>query len=297
MKLRLQIFSIVFCLMTTVACSEDSENFKNYKGEKLHNASDSDWQKLSKTKILFGHHSVGRNILEGVKLLMKEHDQINLKIVDMESETSAEDGYLKHFKVGQNKSPLSKTTSFKQVVSEEAAHALPHLAFFKFCYVDIDENTDVDKLFENYKETFRSLKEAHPELSLMHVTVPLRTTDLKFNMGMWFKRLTSTTYWRAIIERFFNISKIFRYKGNVKRNRMNQLIVENYEGIDPIFDLAKFQATFPDGSLNTFTRKGKEYLSLIPEYSTDGGHLNDRGKKLLAERFLFVLLSFANDKE
>ena len=40
------------------------------------------WEKLSQKKIFFGHQSVGFNIIDGLKDLMKENPQIKLNIVE-----------------------------------------------------------------------------------------------------------------------------------------------------------------------------------------------------------------------
>ena len=294
MKLNLWPLLIAICLMHTTACTDDNDNLKNIEDDNMSNVSDSEWQQLSQIKILFGHHSVGRNILEGVQELMKANPQINLKIIDSESLNNNCGGYLKHFSVGQNRNPISKTESFKNMLSQQRSEEKPHLDFFKYCYVDINEKTDIKKIFENYKQTIHSLKQDFPEITIMHVTVPLLTTDLKFNLNLWYKRLKSTSYWKSILERFIKISNIFRYQENVSRNEFNQLIIENYTGIDPIFDLAKIEATHSNGSLNTFEHNGEVYLSLIPEYSSDGGHLNEKGRKILAENFLLTLVDISN---
>ena len=38
-----------------------------------------------------------------------------------------------------------------------------------------------------------------------------------------------------------------------------------------------------------FTVTGKTYYSLISEYTRDGGHLNERGRKIVAEQLLIFL--------
>ena len=36
---------------------------------------------------------------------------------------------------------------------------------------------------------------------------------------------------------------------------------------------------------------GKEYYTLIPDYTDDGGHLNDLGKEIIAEKLLLFLVN------
>ncbi len=57
----------------------------------------------------------------------------------------------------------------------------------------------------------------------------------------------------------------------------------------PFFDIAKIESTFPDGTRSTFTKDGKTYYSMVPEYTHDGGHLNEMGRKKVAKQFLLLL--------
>jgi hypothetical protein len=79
------------------------------------------------------------------------------------------------------------------------------------------------------------------------------------------------------------------YSGNVSRNRFNEMIRSEYEGKEPLFDLAYWEATLPDGERSVFTWEGATYDSLAGEYTEDGGHLNRDGSRWVAERFLVFL--------
>jgi len=63
----------------------------------------------------------------------------------------------------------------------------------------------------------------------------------------------------------------------------------NDDGVVNIFDLAKIESTFPDGRRASFTKDGKTYYSMVPDYTYDGGHLNELGRKIAAEQLLFLL--------
>jgi len=76
---------------------------------------------------------------------------------------------------------------------------------------------------------------------------------------------------------------------NVKRNEFNSLLRNTYLGIDPIFDLAQVESTHPDGTREYFTRDGKAIYTLAPEFTTDGGHLNEFGRQSAAEALLQIL--------
>ena len=53
--------------------------------------------------------------------------------------------------------------------------------------------------------------------------------------------------------------------------------------------LQKYNPPYPDGTRCSFTKDGKTYYSMVPEYTTDGGHLNEIGRKKVAEQFLILL--------
>jgi hypothetical protein len=58
---------------------------------------------------------------------------------------------------------------------------------------------------------------------------------------------------------------------------------------EPVFDLAMVESTYSNGSRQKFRYKGKTYHALIPEYSHDGRHLNENGRKIVAEQLLILL--------
>ena len=84
---------------------------------------------------------------------------------------------------------------------------------------------------------------------------------------------------------------IWEYDSFMNRQIYNEMIIEKYSGIDPIFDIAAIESTYPDGRRSSFTRKGKVYYTLIPDYTNDGGHLNDLGKSIVAEKLLLFLIN------
>ena len=67
------------------------------------------------------------------------------------------------------------------------------------------------------------------------------------------------------------------------------MLLKKYEGKEPILDIAKIESTFPNGTRCSFTRDGKTYYSMVPEYTYDGGHLNELGRKKVAEQLLILL--------
>jgi len=50
-----------------------------------------------------------------------------------------------------------------------------------------------------------------------------------------------------------------------------------------------YESTLPDGKRSKFTKDGKEYFDLAPEYTFDDGHLNERGRRWVAQHLLTFL--------
>lgn len=234
------------------------------------------WQKLSQKKIYFGHQSVGNNILDGVRDVMKENPQIKLKILELAKITDFDNPFFAHSGVGKNEDPRSKCEDFNEVIDKKIAGKVD-VALFKFCFVDIVPNTDVNKLFSAYKETLVSLKENYPKVMFVHMTVPLTAAQ---------------TGPKVLIKKLIG-RPIGGYDDNIKREQFNALLRKEYSGKEPIFDLALIESTIPDGSRAVFEKDRKTYPRMVPEYTNDGGHLNESGRKKVAEQFLILLANLA----
>jgi hypothetical protein len=148
------------------------------------------------------------------------------------------------------------------------------VAFFKFCFVDINAKTDVKNVFTHYQTVMAKLVTAYPKTTFVHCTVPL--TILK---------KTIKTYIKDILGK----EKIWEYDNLVAINQYNQLLVNRYAGKEPVFDLAKIESTYPGGKRCSFERNGITYYRLVPEYSHDGGHLNEKGRRIVAEQLIIFL--------
>ena len=64
----------------------------------------------------------------------------------------------------------------------------------------------------------------------------------------------------------------------IKRYELNRLIVQEYGGKEPLFDIALIESTLPNGRRTTFSKDGKDYYYLHDEYTDDGGHLNEQAR-------------------
>ena len=151
-------------------------------------------------------------------------------------------------------------------------------AFLKFCFVDVKSNTDIENVFSDYKKNMSRLKANYQDTTLIHFTVPLETTKAT---------------WKTWIKKLIKKKEIWEYDHNVARNKFNDLLKKEYNEKEPVFDLAKIESTYPDGRAETFKREGKTYYSLVPTYTHDGAHLNELGRKKVAEQLLILLANLS----
>ena len=236
---------------------------------------DAAWEKLSQKKIFFGHQSVGFNVIAGIEDLMKEYRKIKLNIVETSDPKDFGSGVFAHSRVGKNTEPASKTAEFSNFL-EQGIAIQAETAALKFCYVDVTSKSDVQKVFENYVKTADALKAKYPDLKLIHFTAPLTKIQ---------------TSWKTWIKNIMGKKDIWEYSDNIKRNQYNELLVKKYKGKETVFDIARVESTKPDGSRNTYEYNGKNYYSMVPEYTNDGGHLNEIGRKRVAAEFLVTLVN------
>lgn len=216
--------------------------------------------------------SVGENILDGVRDIMREHPDIQLNIVETNSPSSFDQPIFAHSRIGINGDPKSKIDAFVQYMDGGIGNSAD-IAFFKFCYIDILSVTDADEVFNRYRTAIETLKRKYPKVTFVHVTAPLRVVQTGFLVPI-----------KKIISR-----PLGGYEDNIKRKRFNDLLRQEYEGKDPIFDLARIESTYPDGRQSTFDNEEKSYEALVAVYTYDGGHLNEIGRKIVAGQLLSFL--------
>jgi len=276
MREKCFILSIIILLLTLIFAYDGGEMCEaKVSYGTIREIPDSTWQKLEKIKIYFGHQSVGNNILDGIKDLLKETQQIKLNIVETRSPYDFNVPLFAHSKIGKNEDPESKIDDFAGLIGNGLGDKVD-IAFLKFCFVDIESGTDVNSLFAKYADTMARLKKENPKAVFVHLTVPL----LRKNKPSIKDRI------KALMGKK---GGFFDNQHNLARNEFNELVVKEYNGKEPVFDLAKIESTYPDGRRETFTADGRIYYSLVPEYTKDGGHLNEIGRKKVAEQLLIFI--------
>lgn len=222
-------------------------------------AVDASLRDLAGKRIYFGHQSVGQELMAGVQDLVRERG-FGPSVVEWRDSSALPEGF-SHAMNGRNKEPLTKIQAFEETMSGPL-RGQADVAFFKFCYVDITDSTDVDALFREYEAAMSRVAAANPQTRFLHVTSPV--TELEGGIKGTLKRVLGR--------------RLEGFEENYHRERFSGLVRSRYGPEGTVFDLAELEATFPDGSKNTYVREGQAIPALIPDYSYDGKHLNEVGR-------------------
>ena len=233
-------------------------------------------EKLQQVQLFFGHQSVGMNILSGIETVA-EDNQVDLTIIETSSANGLPEPCLAHAYIGQNFQPLTKLDAFASKMNNGLGEAVD-IAFMKFCYVDIDADTDVEALFAAYQNTMNTLQSNYPNVTFVHFTAPLKSQ----NSGA-----------KAFVKKALGKTTA-ESDNNIKREQYNALVREAYQGNEPFFDLAKVESTYPDGSRSSHTENGFTYYSMVNAYTDDGGHLNETGREVMAGALIQALSQWIN---
>lgn len=264
---------LVVCVALTSCSGEDvSDSMKQPalqgSGMDVAGTDTTQWPLLRDARIYFGHQSVGGNIVEGLRETGIAGESGPLTVV--RSRERGAGPALQEFQIGENGRPESKIADFAAVL-QQVADPDGGVAVFKYCYLDIGADTDVDRLFARHRDAVREMRSGNPKLTFVHVTAPLTTLE----SGP-----------RYLVKRV--LGKPTTRDANARRSAFNEMIRKEYAG-EPIFDLARVESTRPDGSRSFFTTGGDTVYTLSPELTDDGGHLNAAGRRAAALEFASVL--------
>lgn len=247
------------------------------EGQMTSTVSDAELTTAAQTRVFFGHQSVGRNILDGIPTVYEGRDADPPVIIET---NSPPDGTgVAHAFIGKNTDPALKMADTKQLLADGLG-SWADVAFFKFCYVDITADTDVNGLFAQYRRTMSELEAAYPDTTFLYVTVPL-TTPPSF-----------TDKVKGLVGRGSDSTA-----ANVARERFNDLLRREYSDTGRIFDLAAIESTAPDGSRVSGQVDGQTYYALYPGYAADEGHLTPAASARVAERLLAAVAAQRDDRQ
>ncbi len=266
MKVIPIILVMIFFTLNTTACKKSNTQST---AEKNHsNITDTALMKVKKMRIFFAHQSVGKNILDGIVSLQDQSNSEQLHIHSTRNANEIDKPGLYHASVGSNYSPESKIKDFKELIESGIGDKID-VAILKFCFIDFNKQTDLTKIFNEYNRVIEELKQKYPQITFVHTTVPLISDNM--TLKDWIKK---------ILGRSQKISA-----DNIARNKYNDYLRKFYQDKEPIFDIAKFESTYPDGQTRVFTDNNIQYEAMVPDYTDDGGHLNTFGQKQISINF------------
>jgi hypothetical protein len=245
-----------------------------------------DLELVQAAKIFFGHQSVGRDVLDGVRLLAEKAgtEDVRILVLDQDSLLGTDLGALYHERVGENRNPRAKCEAFEEIIR---AHSNTFdIAILKLCYVDVVDGGREGFTPERYLEVARFVKKESPATAFIPATVPLRARSQPYEgLGSRVKHA---------IKRGLNILDQ-NDRDNVARQQFNEQIRKN-AGNAHVFDIAAIESTYPDGNRVESKAGGKSFYSLADELTHDGGHLNELGKRVVAREFIRVLAKTLRDR-
>ncbi|MFO1406384.1 MAG: hypothetical protein U1F08_02490 [Steroidobacteraceae bacterium] len=227
-----------------------------------------DWQALDRMRVVFGHQSVGGNILEGVSTLAKR-DGRTYGVVEARTPPSAPG--ITHFKIGTNGDPSSKIRDFAAALDSGVVQGAD-VALMKLCYIDFDSSVDPVAIAREYADALDGLAARHPTTKFVAVTAPL--TTVQTGPKAWVKRLLGR--------------QPGGYAENARRASFNKALRERYASSGRLFDLARYESTAGGHDVAVIV-DGATIEALDPSLSDDGGHLNAAGQQLIARQFLEFL--------
>jgi hypothetical protein len=216
---------------------------------------------LRSARVFFGHQSVGSNLLAGIEPLVPD-----LRIVTLDDSTDIEGAALFEASIGRNGDPQSKDRAFLETVLRLQPG---DVALYKYCFADMRVGTDTDSLFTRYEHTLNLA--ARQGVTVVAVTMPLTTVAPAWKR--WVKKA---------------LGKPTDAELNTKREHFNAL-VRQASATRPLIDLARLESTLEDGNRRSISYGGRSVAILASEYTDDGAHLNERGRRHVAKLFLRAL--------
>lgn len=232
-------------------------------------------------RTFFAHQSVGADILAGIEQLARNGSRV-ARVLDLARAGAGIEPDLTHSlliiheRIGANREPLTKIAAFRAVLDAKQRPEFD-LALLKFCYVDITTQAEAEALWRHYETSIAELSTVHPEVHLVHCTVPLRS--LPEGPYAWLRRTlrNSLGHGHPAIA------------ANGARDWFNRKLRERFGGGRTLFDLAALESRRANGKPCELIDAGTRVPSLAREWTYDGGHLNDRGRTMAAAAFLDFL--------
>lgn len=262
MKITTLLFAVFACLLAGCDAGAPPPETNSMVAESAMEPNAEQWQRVAQLRVLFAHQSVGGNIVDGIR---REAAAKKIPLVLTESRGALPGAGIQHFLVGRNEDPEGKLTDFQSVVNGEGA--APDVALLKFCFIDFTQDVNPTQLAQHYIADLDQLARAHPETVFLPATSPL--TTVQTGPKAWLKKLLG--------------KDPGGYAANARRHAFNAAVRSRY-GNDPrLFDIAKLESGAGRSAVDA---DGTRVEVLDPALTTDGGHLNEAGERLLGNALI-----------
>ncbi|MBI2923656.1 MAG: hypothetical protein HYY18_21580 [Planctomycetes bacterium] len=207
-----------------------------------------------KLDVLFGHQSVGGNLLDGLAALAGEDEE---RFGVERAEDPAPEWFEEHdgwgdFYAGENEDPFGKIEHFRRKIRDEGFGKRVAVASVKLCWIDFaGKQGEAKRTFEKYRDAMESLEKEFSKVKFVWWTAPLKTAE------------------------------------NATRHEYNEM-VRGYcsEKGKALFDIADLSAR--DGSKPS----GRSPV-LLAKYAEDEGHLNEQGRMRAAKAWWWLMARLA----
>jgi hypothetical protein len=244
-------------------------------GSAAESVSASDLDAIRRTRVFFGHQSVGDNILDGIRAVYTENGSDPLTVVDGRHPPGTEGGFVLETAIGDNGDPVGKIADFDTVMRSGLAEHID-VAVMKLCYIDIAPGTDVHEVFDTYSSTMAALEKDFPTVTFVKTTVPITAQPSGIDQ----------------VKQRIRGQGSYGLGANAARQRLNALIRAAYAD-DHLLDIAAAESRTPEGTRVGGTYGDDPYYALYSGYALDEGHLNEEGSVRVATAWLAAVAGAA----
>jgi hypothetical protein len=234
-------------------------------------ATPEDLERLTRLRVVFGHQSVGYNVISGIRALAKtQHVSVNFTET---REPFADSPGFHHFAVGRNEMPATKIADFDAVMRSGVAQSAD-VAMMKLCFADFGPQIQPapEALAHSYIAELEKLSAAYPQTVFVPMTAPLTTAQT--GIKAWIKKALGRMP--------------AGYEVNERRQKFNHLLRDHYAGKGVLFDIAELESASGKVSVDY---EGEIIPAMNPAYTTDGGHLNALGQQIVGSALVHHLAS------
>jgi len=210
--------------------------------------------KARRLDLIFGHQSVGGNVLDGLSALAEKDGKRYAveRVEDPAAEWFDDHEGWGDFFAGENENPASKCEAFRSKMVDDGLGKHVAVASVKLCWIDFaGKKGEAEKIFAGYRDTMEILEKAFPKVKFIWWTAPLKTED----------NPTRAAYNRLVRDHC-------RAKGKI------------------LFDIADIES-------RTAAAPEPKSPVLLAEYAEDEGHLNETGRLRAARAWWWLMARLA----